>query len=222
MPESVIIVGAGKVGAHLASILLAQGREVKIIERRQEAVAALERSLPGAKVFLGSGTDPEVLEAAHIRRVAVVAAVTREDEVNLVAASLARFEFGSPRTIARVNDPRNAWMFTPEMGVDIAFSQADLIGYLIAEEISVGNMMTLLKLQKGDFSLVEERVDPLSAAAGRALKELALPPECVFAAILRAGRLIVPKGETVLQPEDEVLALVRADEASRLAAVLGR
>ena len=168
----------------------------------------------------GNGTDPSVLEAAGIRQADVVAAVSRADETNLVITSLARFEFNVPRTIARVNNPKNAWLFTPEMGVDVALNQADLMAHLIAEEMSLGDMITLLKLRRGQYSLVENRVDPRAVAANKPLKEIDLPRECVLVAIIRGGELIIPRGETVLQPDDEVLALVHISQLDRLASLL--
>ena len=147
--------------------------------------------------------------------------MTGADETNLVAASLARFEFGVPRVIARVNNPKNAWLFTPEMGVDVSVNQADLIGHLIAEEMSLGDMMTLLKLRRGQFSLVEEKVDPQAPVVGKPLRELNLPDQCIFAAIIRKGELVVPRGDTVLQPSDEVLAVVHASQLIALAKLLG-
>jgi trk system potassium uptake protein TrkA len=116
----------------------------------------LQRKLPPESVAPGNGTDPLILESAGIRQADVVAAVTGDDETNLVVGSLARFEFGVQRVIARVNDPANAWIFTPKMGVDVSLNQTDLLAHLIAEEMSVGEMMTLLKLRKGEYSLVEE------------------------------------------------------------------
>lgn len=151
----------------------------------------------------------------------VVAAVTGADETNLVATSLARFEFGVPRIIARVNNPRNAWLFTPEMGVDVALNQADLIAHLIAEEMSLGDMMTLLKLRKGQYSLVEEKVHPEAVAAAKAVRDLKLPAECVLAAVIRRGQLLIPNGDTVLHPADEVLAVVHAAQLQQLADLLG-
>lgn len=222
MSMNVVVVGGGKVGGYLASLLLAGGHQVKVVEIRPEEAGRLSRELPGNVVLGGSGTDPAVLEAAGIRRAAVAAAVTGADETNLVVTSLARFEFNVPRTIARVKNPRNAWMFTPEMGVDVALNQADLLAHLVAEEMSLGDMMTLLKLRKGRFSLVEEKVHPEAPAAGKALRELKLPGECVLVAILRKGQLLAPRGEIVLHPADEVLAVVHASEAGRLAALLGR
>lgn len=149
---NVIIVGGGKVGAYLTGLLLSGGHRVKVIEARRKETSRLQHDLPRDVVVLGSGTDPDVLEAAGIHNADVVAAVTGEDENNLVATSLARYEFHVPRTIARVNNPKNAWMFTPDMGVDVALNQADLMGHLIAEEMSLGDMVTLLKLRKGQFS----------------------------------------------------------------------
>src|SRR3990172_11549598 len=179
MSMNVIVVGGGRVGGYLASLLLSAGDKVKIIEER-----------PGGNR-------------------------------SLVVTSLARFEFSVPRTIARVKDPRNAWMFTPEMGVDVALNQADLLAHLVAEEMSLGDMMTLLKLRKGLFSLVEEKVHPVAAAAGKALRDLKLPDKCVLAAVLRKSELIVPHGDLVLRPADEVVALVQASQVTRLAAILG-
>ena len=223
MTMNVIIVGGGKVGTYLSAYLLTQGHRVQIIEVRREEIPGLQAALshPQVGVTLGSGTDPNVLEAAGIRLAAVVAAVTGDDETNLVVTSLARFEFGIPRTIARVNNPKNAWMFTPEMGVDVALNQADVMAHLIAEEMSLGDMMTLLKLRRGQYSLVEEKVHPTAMAAGKAVQQLKLPPDCVLTAVIRQGELIVPHGNTVLEPADEVLAVVHASQLAQLAAVLG-
>jgi trk system potassium uptake protein TrkA len=112
-------------------------------------------------------------------------------------------------------------MFTPEMGVDVALNQADLLGHLIAEEMSLGDMTTLLKLRKGLFSLVEEKVHPEAAASGKALGELKLPEACVLVAILRKGEMLHPAADLTLQPADEVLAVVRTAQSGELAALLG-
>lgn len=217
----VIIVGGGKVGTQLALLLLAGQHQVKVIEIRVREVQHLHEDLPEGSVISGSGTDPATLEAAGIRDVDVVAAVTGSDEVNLVLTSLARFEFGVPRTIARVKDPKNAWMFTSVMGVDVALNQADLMAHLIAEEMSLGKMMTLFKLHKGQYSLVEERVHPAAIAAGEKVADLNLPTECILAALIRKGRLIIPHGDTVLQPYDEVLAVIHSSQTAQLAMIIG-
>lgn len=216
-----IIIGGGQVGSYLASLLQAEKHQIKIIELRKDRVDTLLQDFPAESVILGSGSDPNVLEAAGIHKADVVAAVTGTDETNLVICSLARMEFKVPRVIARVNNPKNAWLYTPEMGVDVALNQADLLARLIAEEMSLGDMMTLIKLRKGLYSLVEEKVHPQSVANGKAVHELDIPPRCVLAAILRKGELVIPRGDTVLQVADEILAVVHADDLPKLAAVLG-
>ena len=150
----------------------------------------------------------------------VLAAVTGSDETNLVITSLARFEFNVPRIIARVNNPKNAWLFTPEMGVDVALNQADILAHLVAEEMSLGDMMTLLKLKKGEFSLVEEKVYPTAQACGKPIKDIKLPEECSIVAIIRKNQLIIPRGNTLFEAYDEVLALVHRKNLSEFALLL--
>jgi trk/ktr system potassium uptake protein len=218
MTMRVLIVGGGKVGTYLARILLADGNEVTVVEGTREEFSRAAMELPADVVVFGNGTDPDVLEAAGIKEADVVAAVTRNDETNLVITSLARFEFNVRRTIARVNIPKNAWLFTPVMGVDVPLNQADLMAHLIAEEMSLGDVMTLLKLRRGLYSLVENKVNPKAEAAGKAVRDLRLPEECVLAAIIREGKLIIPRGSTVLQPGDDVFALVHISRLEQLAA----
>lgn len=217
----VLIVGGGKVGVYLAALLLNEGHRVRVIEARPEELPALQRDLPAEAILIGNGSDAGMLENAGIRQANVVAAVTGADETNLAIASLARFEFHVPRVIARVNNPRNAWMFTHEMGVDVALNQADLMARLILEEMSLGDMTTLLKLRRGQYVLVEEKVHPDAPAVGQAVCDLKLPAECVLAAIIRRGQLVLPHGQTVLEAGDEVLAIIHMAQADRLVALLG-
>jgi trk system potassium uptake protein TrkA len=221
MALNVIIVGGGKEGTYLASLLISRGHKVKVIEVRREEIPRLQQALSPTAVLPGNGTDPGVLESAGIQQVDVVAAVTGADEVNLVVTSLARFEFQVPRTIARVNNPRNVWMFTADMGVDVALNQADLMAPIIAEEMSLGEMMTLLTLGKGHYSLVEEKVHPTAAAAGKAIRDLNLPEECILVGVIREGELLIPHGNTVLKPNDMVIALANVSRMGFLAALLG-
>jgi trk system potassium uptake protein len=218
---NVVIVGGGKVGMYLSELLLKGGKRIKLVEKSPEAIAALLRKLPAETVVQGDGADPVVLENAGVRQANVVAAVTGTDETNLVVCNLARFEFGTQRVIARVNDPANSWIFTPKMGVDVALNQADLLAHLIAEEMSVGEMMTLLKLRKGEYSLVEEKVHHASTAVGKTIGELNLPVESVVTAVIRKGKILIPRGDLVFQVNDEVLALVHSSKMSRLAEILG-
>jgi trk system potassium uptake protein TrkA len=218
--SNVVIIGGGRIGGALGALLRDGGHTVRLIESDPHRAARLRAQLPPDLVVVGSGTDPDVLEAAGARLADSIVAVTERDETNLVVTSLGRFEFGVPRTIARVNNPANAWLYTEEMGVDVALDQADIIGHLVAEEMSLGEMTTLLKLRRGRVALVEERVHPTSAAAGRAISELALPSECILVGVLRDSDVVVPHGDTVLLAGDEVLAVVRTDAAPRLAGLL--
>ena len=141
----VIIVGGGNTGSQLAKFLLEAGHTVRIIDERPNVLEKLASELPQEIIFNGDGSSPAVLEKAGIKNAQVLAAVTGLDETNLVVTSLARFEFNVPRVIARVNNSKNAWLFTPEMGVDASLNQAAILTSLIAEEMSMGDMMTLLK-----------------------------------------------------------------------------
>jgi len=208
----VIIVGGGKVGSHLALLLLNEGHEVKLIDDRPDVLERLREELPQGAVIAGDGSSPSVLEAAGIERANVLAAVTAEDEANLVITSLGRFEFNVPRVIARVNNPKNAWMFNADMGVDVALNQADILAKLIAEEMSLGDMMTLLKLRRGEYVLVEEKLPPGSQMLDAPLMKLPLPETCVIAAVIRHGKVLVPRGHMRFEMGDEVLAVV--DNAS--------
>ena len=216
-----IIVGGGQVGSYLASLLLLEKHQIKLIENRNDRIDILAARFPAEILVNGSGSNPIVLETAGVQQADVVAAVTGSDETNLVVCSLARLEYKVPRIIARVNNPANAWLYTPEMGVDVALNQADLLAHLVVEEMSLGDMMTLLKLRKGQYSLVEEKVDPQAIANGKAVRDLSIPARCILAAIIRKGELVVPRGDTVLQTADEVLAVVHSAELSKLAALLG-
>jgi trk system potassium uptake protein len=216
----VVIVGGGKIGSHLARLLLEEGHRVKVLDPREDVLNRLREEIPPEHIIAGDGTDPNLLEAAGIKQAHVLAAVTGEDEANLVITTLGRFEFNVPRVIARVNNPKNAWLFTAEMGVDVAVNQADILAKLILEEMSLGDMMTLVKLRKGEFAIVEEKVHPNSVACGKAIKDVGLPEDCTIVAVLRDGQLIVPQGSTVLQDADEVIALLHQSRMAQLEALL--
>lgn len=216
----VLIVGGGKVGSHLASLLLADGYEVCVVENRASVLARLYRELPTEAVMDGDGTRMTTLEQAGIRSSDVLVAVTGDDEVNLAVSMMGRFIFNVPRIIARVNNPRNAWLFTSEAGVDVALDQSDLLAKLIAEEMSLGDMMTLVRLRRGELAIVTEKLERGAKADGQRIADLPLPPDCLLMAVVRGEEILVPRGETVLQPGDEVLALVRGEAGRALHALL--
>lgn len=213
----VMIIGGGKVGTYLAEKLLAEKHDVRLIEIREEERAHILLDIPSEALYIGNGTDPDTLEAAGIRNADVVAAVTGNDETNLVVTSLARFEFLSPRTIARVNHPKNAWLFNKDMGVDVAINQADMLSMMIQEEMSMGDMVTMQLLRKGNFLLVEEKVAPGSKALGKKLSDLPLHKKGNLVAVIRADEVISINEDLVFQVADEVLAVVHQSEKQALA-----
>ena len=209
----VIVVGGGNTGSQLTKYLLEAGHTVRVIDERPAVLAKLSRELPAEIIITGDGSSPVILEKAGIHEAQVLAAVTGSDETNLVVTSLARFEFNVPRVIARINNSKNAWLFTPEMGVDVSLNQAEILARLSVEEMSIGDMMTLLKLTQGKYSLVEEKIEPGSPAIGVQISDLELPHNCIISGIIRNGDLVLPRGTTALEAQDEVLALV--DDAAR-------
>jgi trk system potassium uptake protein TrkA len=209
----VIIAGGGRTGAQLASVLISENYQVRIIEHRRELLARLHRELPTEAIYEGSAINPQVLEQAGIKNAQVLAATTDTDANNLVLCYMARKMFNVPRIIARVNNPRNAWLFNKDFHVDVALNQADVLAHLIQEEMSLGDMMTLLKLRRGAYSLVEEKIPVGAKASGSAIKDLNLPEQCIIASIIRKGKVILPRGDTILEPNDEILAVTTQEGA---------
>jgi len=218
---AVMVVGAGKVGAHLASVLVDGGHRVTVIEVDSGRTSELESQLAAVSIVVGSGAEATTLERAGIRGCDVLAAVTGADETNLVICGLARYEFDVPRTLARIVDPANAWMYAKDMGVDIALNQADLLAHLAAEEMSLGEMTILLKLRRGSHVLVEEVVDPGSPVVGRRYGDIEWPTDCRVVAVIRNGDLAVMNPDTVLNDRDEILAVAHNDAVGALAQLLG-
>ncbi len=151
----------------------------------------------------------------------MLAACTTSDADNLVLCYLARQRYGIARTIARINNPRSAWFFDEKFNVDVALNQADLMAKLIAEEMSLGDMMTLLKMRKGAVALVEEKIVLGAVADGALVRDLKLPRDCTLAAVIRKEDVIAVRGDTRLQAGDEVLAVVATEQKPALAAILG-
>lgn len=212
----VIIIGGGRTGTQLASILLLQKHDVHVIEYRADVLSRIHRELPTEIIFEGHYTDPDLLERAGIRDADVLAACTVSDADNLAVCYLGRKLYNIQRTIARVNNPRNAWLFNENFHVDVALNNAEIMARLIEEEMSMGDMITLMKLRRGDYSLVEEKLPEGAKAIGMAIKDLALPETCVIAAIIRRGKVVVPRGVTILEQGDEVLAITDREGANEL------
>ena len=221
MALKVMVVGGGRVGAALARILSDAGHDTTVVEQRPARVEAIRAAVPAVRIVSSDGVDPGVLESAGIRTVDVVAAVTADDARNLLVSTLARLEFGVPRTIARISDPIHGWLFVPACGVDVSLDQADLLTRLIVEEMPLGEMAILSTLRRGELRLVEERVVAGAPADGHAVADLGLPASCTLLAVLRGDDVLPSTDELVLLPDDEVLALVHAGSTDRLTRTLG-
>ena len=216
----VVIVGGGRTGSQLALRLIQQSYQVQVIEDRADILSHLHKEIPTEIIHEGNPIVPEVLEQAGIRNADVVAAVTSSDDRNLLVCYLARMLYNVPRTIARVNNPRHAWLFNADFKVDAAINPALIIASMISEQMSMGDMMTIAKLYKGNYSLVEEKIPDGARSIGIAIKDLGLAEECVIAGIIRDGELIVSRGSTIFQVGDEVLAVTDSEGAQHLSELL--
>jgi trk system potassium uptake protein TrkA len=219
---NVVVVGGGNTGSHLAKILIDASHTVRVIEERPSILEKLGQEISQENIINGDGSSPVILEKAGIQKAQVLVAATGSDETNLVITSLGKFEFNVPRVIARINNPKNAWLFTADMGVDVSLNQSEILASLSAEEMSINDMMTLAKLRRGKYSLVEEKIAPNSPVIGIAIKDMPLPQNCVISGIIRKGEIVLPRGITTLEEGDEILALVDDNAREQLAKFLTR
>ncbi|HEX4217910.1 MAG TPA: TrkA family potassium uptake protein [Acidimicrobiales bacterium] len=203
----VAIAGAGSVGTAIASDLQKGGHDVLVIEQDPEVVARLEGEI-GITWVVADACEVSSLDAAGLATVDVVVAATGDDEDNLVVSLLAKQEFAVPRVVARVNHPKNQWLFNESWGVDVSVSTPQLMTALVEEAVSVGSLVRLLRFQGGSAHLVEVTLADDSPAAGQALVDLGIPREATVVAVVRGDRLVVPRGDTRLAAGDEVLVLV--------------
>jgi trk system potassium uptake protein TrkA len=206
----VVIAGAGAVGTFLAGDLSKVGHDVLVLEKNAQALQAAEL---GEKVrsVAADACEVDVLQAVHLEEADVVVAATGDDEDNLVISLLAKQEFAVPRVIARVNHPKNHWLFNETWGVDIAVSTPHLLSALVEEAVSVGSLVRLLQFEGGNARLVEVTLAEECPVAGQAIASAGLPRGATVVAVVREGRIVVPRGDTVLSPGDEVLLLVIGD-----------
>ncbi|ERL64162.1 potassium channel family protein [Schleiferilactobacillus shenzhenensis] len=204
-----IIVGGGQVGSYVARILIDAGRDVRVIENREKPLAGLKNELPPDVIVNGDGADPKVLEQAGINDADVVAAVTGADEINLVTATIAKFEFGVDKVIARINNPKNTWLFTAEMGVDVRVSQAYLIANVITDQIDFTNLTTLMRLNRGNNAIVQITVGDGAQADGKALRDIKFPEGTVVINVRRGEANLVAGADTVITKGDSVLVYTR-------------
>ncbi|TML81617.1 MAG: TrkA family potassium uptake protein [Actinobacteria bacterium] len=207
----VVIAGAGNVGSYLASDLTERRHQVVVIEQKAELASRAKNQIPGATVIHGDACEPWVLERAEAARADVVVSATGDDEDNLVISLLAKQEFAVPRVIARVNHPKNQWLFTESWGVDVAMSPPHILGALIEEAVSVGDLVKLFRLEHGRVALVEVTLPGDSPVVGKHIYDLRLPHDCALVAVIRDGHVIIPEPETPLTAGDEVLAIATTE-----------
>jgi len=212
----VTVCGAGKVGTFIAYDLLAAGHEVLMIEKDPDRAARASERLQ-ARWFVADACELSSLHESGLQETEVVVAATGEDQVNLVISLLSKQEFAVPRVVARVNHPKNHWLFNETWGVDVAVSTPHLLTALVEEAVSVGSLVQLLQFEGGDVNLVEVTLAPASPAAGKTIAELGVQRDASIVAMVRQRKLLVPSDDTVLQVGDEVLALVtkESEEAVR-------
>jgi trk system potassium uptake protein TrkA len=203
----VAVAGAGSVGGFIANALVENSHDVLLIESDPNVAAKLP-TISGLEVFVGDACEVSTLKEAGLERCDVIVAATGDDEDNLVVSLLAKQEFAVPRVIARVNHPKNQWMFNATWGGDIAVSTPHLITSLVDEAVSVGRLVRLFQLEGGQVGLVEVTLADDSPVADRAIRDLDVPRDATFVAIIRDDHVVIARGDTVLQTGDEVMALV--------------
>ncbi len=157
-----------------------------------------------------------MLESATCDTADVVVAATGDDEDNLVISLLAKQEYAVPRVVARVNHPKNEWLFTETWGVDAAVSPPHVLTALVEEAVTVGDLVRLMRLEGGQVSLVELTLGPDSPNAGKPLYELRLPADSAVVAIVRQGHVVIPQPETQLVGGDEIMAISSVESEAAL------
>lgn len=214
----VVVVGAGSVGRSIARELLANGHSLLLIDKfaRESRV----QSIPEATWLLADACELTTLTEAQLDNADAVVCATGDDKVNLVVSLLAKTEFGVPRTVARVNNPRNEWLFDEGWGVDVAVSTPRLMTALVEEAVSVGDLVRLFEFQQGKATMVEITLPEGSPYVGRPVAELDLPDECVLVGIIRDERPIAPTRQDSIKALDELLFLATKDVEPLLGAAL--
>ncbi len=214
----IIVVGGGKVGYYLTKTLVNEGYEVLLIEKNPKKVATYRERF-GSVALEGDGAESSTLAAAGAGRADVMIAVTGDDEDNLVICQTAKKMFDVPRTIARINNPKNEEIFK-KLGIDVTVSATNIILSIIEQEIPERGLVHLMTLKHAQIAIVEATVEKGSEAAGKALSTIDFPPNVVISAVLRDGAMMLPNGETILEPKDEVIALANRESEEELRRVI--
>jgi trk system potassium uptake protein len=214
----VAIAGAGKVGRSIAAELTENGHQVMLVDKDPESVRP--DSIPGAQWLVADACELAVLEKADLASCQVVIAATGDDKVNLVVSLLAKTEYGVPRVVARVNHPKNEWMFNESWGVDVAVSTPRMLSALVEEAVSVGDLVRLFTFRQGDANLVELTMPTSSPYIGKRVGEVSWPQDVALVAILRDGRVIAPSPDDPIESGDELLFVAVAESEDALQEML--
>ncbi len=214
----VAVAGAGAVGRSVTRELVENGHDITLIERNPDHVDS--DAIPAAHWRLGDACELSLLESIHLEDFDVVVAATGDDKVNVVLSLLAKTEFAVPRVVARVNDPRNEWLFTDAWGVDVAVSTPRMLVSLIEEAVAVGDLVRLMEFRRGRANLVEITLPDDTPWGGKPVRRLQLPRDVSLVTILRGPRVIVPEGDEPLEGGDELLFVAVADAEEQLRKLL--
>ena len=205
----IVIAGAGSVGRYMAELLSSTGNQVTLIDSDASAVSRINVS--GVTTAVGDACELDTLAKAGLADADVVAAVTGDDEDNLVISLLAKQEFAVPRVVARVNNPNNEWMFNEMWGVDVSVSTPHLLTSMVEEAVSVGSLVRIMKFEHGKAQLAEVTLAAGSPAVNCQITDLGLPRETTIVAIMRDGHVVAPQADTPLHQGDEVVVLMTGD-----------
>jgi trk system potassium uptake protein TrkA len=214
----VAIAGAGNVGRSIALELLENGHSVLLIEREQRAMKV--QTVPTAEWLLGDACEIATLQTAQLEECDVVVAATGDDKSNLVVSLIAKTEFGVPRVVARVNHPKNEWLFNDSWGVDVSVSSPRLLAAVVEEAVSVGDLVRLLTFRQGQANLVELTLAPDADLVGKLVGSIIWPTDAALVAILREGRVITPSPDVALEAGDELLLVATSEVEDELDALL--
>jgi trk system potassium uptake protein len=198
----VVIAGAGKVGRSIAAELLGHRHEVLLID---EDASNFRLDMAGARWLEADACEISSLDEAQLQDCQVVISATGDDKVNLVIALLAKTEYGVPRVVARVNHPKNEWLFNEAWGVDVAVSTPRMLSALVEEAVSVGDVVRLMEFEQGEANLVELTLPENSPVIAHRVADVAWPQTAALVAIMRDARVIVPSGDDTLEIGDELL-----------------
>lgn len=216
----VAIAGAGAVGRSIARELLDSNHEVMLLERNIDHIEV--DAIPAAQWQLGDACELSLLESVKLEEFDVVIAATGDDKANVVVSLLAKTEFAVSRVVARVNDPRNEWLFDENWGVDVAVSTPRMLASLVEEAVAVGDLVRLMEFRKGQANLVEITLPDDTPWGGKPVKRLELPRDVALVAILRGARVIVPESDDALEGGDELLFVAVADAEDELRELVRR